>query len=613
MAGPWTGDVQITVLDGQSGIVSVPSQKVQACIGCAIAGTDYQVVPTAQNSTLKSTFTGGPLPEMAGLVINAGGVVLAVKVPTVTAGVITGSAQASTVITGVSIVGGVADIVYSAQTPRVLQTGDVVTIAGVVGAVEVNGTFKITVIDATHFTVPVTSITAYVSGGTVQFTGSVAKSNASAPGTASAYFSGIPTDTVYAMAVAQTGFTVGTTGGTVMISLDRGATFGPPIPVGTATTLSLLDVGGLDSGLVLHLGVSGKTWIGGGIDVNGKPVGDYVRCSTVEPLPNDAGIALGLAALVTYLSGGDSVFPLIQITGIWSAADATAFQSSGSTNLNGMASQYLFERMLMPTRDALVPLAWGGAGETETVWLASLVSAFSAETANRVCACAGYYNMPTAFPTQFASSPIYRRPYSLALGARQVAIEPQTHAGKAAGALGGSLSQIVRNPLTDPSDGFIYHDEYLTPSLDYLLPGGVARFATARTRARKRGFFAADPLLLAANGSDFALLPKGIVMDVACTVVHDVMSDFADADLTTKPDGTLSDSAAKTVFGACFSALTSVMTAAGMISDFSVAVDQTQNIQVTQTLVVKVSLLGVIYVLESDVSIGFTNTLAATG
>lgn len=273
MAGPWTGDVSIAVVDGQAGVSTVPSQTVQAVLGCAVAGTNYQVVPTAQNSTLKSTFTGGPLPETAGLVIQAGGTVLAVKVPTATTGVINGSAQATTAISGVTIVGGLADVAYTAQTPHVLQTGDVVTIAGVVGATEVNGTWKITVIDTTHFSIPVTSITAYVSGGTVQYTGSVVKSNATVPGTSSPYFTGTPNDVMYPMVVSQTGFTVGTTGGSVMISLDRGATFGPPIPVLAATSIDLADVGGYDSGLVLHFGTSGTTWIGGGL-LNGNPVGD---------------------------------------------------------------------------------------------------------------------------------------------------------------------------------------------------------------------------------------------------------------------------------------------------------------------------------------------------
>jgi cell division protein FtsX len=57
--------------------------------------------------------------------------------------------------------------------------------------------------------------------------------------------------------------------------------------------------------------------------------------------------------------------------------------------------------------------------------------------------------------------------------------------------------------------------------------------------------------------------------------------------------------------------MNSVLLAAGMISGFSVAVDQTQNIQQTQTLVVTISILGVVYVLQTNVTIGYASTLTA--
>lgn len=52
-----------------------------------------------------------------------------------------------------------------------LQAGDSVTISGVVGTVEVNGTWTIpaTDLDATHFDVPPQFLNAYVSGGVVNF------------------------------------------------------------------------------------------------------------------------------------------------------------------------------------------------------------------------------------------------------------------------------------------------------------------------------------------------------------------------------------------------------------------------------------------------------------
>jgi hypothetical protein len=92
---------------------------------------------------------------------------------------------------------------------------------------------------------------------------------------------------------------------------------------------------------------------------------------------------------------------------------------------------------------------------------------------------------------------------------------------------------------------------------------------------------------------------------------HDALEQFADADLTTNTNGTLSDSAAKTIWQTVYSALQSAMAAVGMISGFSVVVDQTQNIQVTQTLVVTITILGVAYVLQINVTIGYANQLAA--
>lgn len=600
MAGPWTGDVSFTVLDGSAGVVSVPSTKVQCVIGTSTSGTALQVVPTQSLATLTSTFTNGPLVEAAGLVVQAGGVVLAVKTAAGTAGAITVPAA----LTSVSGTGNtVTPIVITVSSTATVATGQVVTIAGVTGNTAANGTFPITVLSGTTFSIPATGNGTYGGSPSITPTGTVAVM----AGTDSPVFSGTPNDSVYAMVVAQTGFTAGTAGGAVLVSLDAGRTYGPPIAVGTSLTLALQDSSTSNpSGLTLTF-QTGKTWVGGGV-VNGKPVGDYARCSTTEPLPSAAGVAAALQAIVTYLAGSTTVFPIIQITGTYTNTDAATIEAQ----LDTMAGQYLFERLVMPSRDAKAPLAWSGAGETEATWLSSINTAFSAQVSKRVCATGGYYNMPSAFPTSYASSPIYRRPFSFALCARQVAIAAQRHAGKVGGAEGGNLTQIVRSPAVDPYDGFIYHDEYLTPSLDYFLPGGVGRFASARTHARKQGFFASNPLLLAQSGSDFALLPRGIVMDFACITAHGVLSNFAMADLVTNTNGTLSDSAAKTIWGACYDAIQSNMKAVGMISDFTVAVDQTQNIQITNTLVVTITILGVAYVLQVNVTTGFANTLSAT-
>ncbi len=599
----WTGDVQFTVLDGAAGVVSVPSQTVQCVIGTASGGTVGQVVPTQSLATLQGTLGTGPMMDAAGLCLQAGGVVLCVRATTATPGAIGGTTAIAGGITGATVA---TPCVITVGSTATITTGSVVTIAGVGGTTTANGTWVVTVLSGTTFSLNnCTGTGAYTSGGTATPKGAVATQTASVTADAP-YFTGTPNDSYFPMVVGQTGFTVGTAGGTLLVSLDAGRNWGSPIAVGTALTVALKDAGGYDTGLTLNL-TTAKTWTGGGI-VNGLPVGDYVRCSTTEPLASTAGISAAITAIQTYLSGSSAVFPIIHCPGIWTAANASTIEGY----LDTAATQYLFWRILLPWRDVKVPLAWGGqAAETEATWLAALNADISATTARRVVPCAGGYNMPSAFPTVFAGAPSYRRNFSFALGAREIAIAPQRHAGKAGGVQGGSLTQIVRNPVVDPTDGFVYHDEYLTPSLDYLLPGGVGRFATARSRARKPGFFAADPLTLAPPGSDFTLLPRALVMDVACTVSHDALEQFADADLTTNSNGTLSDSAAKTVWQTIYSALSSAMTAVGMISGFSVVVDQTQNILVTQTLQITITILGVAYVLQINVTIGYASQIAA--
>lgn len=599
---PYSGDVNITVLDNQGGVFSGPANSVQAIIGCATGGPINQVLATRTPATLQSTYLGGPMVEAAGLVLTAGGIVLAVRTPSATAGAFNGTTPISG---GVTAATAASPIVLTVGSTASLTTGSVVTVAAVGGITAANGTFMVTVINATTFSLDGSTGTgSYTSGGTVTPTGAVATT----VGTAAPYFTGTPNDDLYVMAVCQKGFTVGTTGGSMLLSIDGGKNFGPAIPVGTATTLALADAGGMDTGIVLNLGTSGETWIGGGI-VNGAPAGDYVRASTTGPQPNDTGIQGAMAAIVAYLAGSDATFPLIQIVGTLAASDATALQSGGSTNLTTLAAQYIYVRAIMSARDAHPPAAWGGAGETEAAWIAAVLLDFSATTAVRVCATAGHYNMTSAFPTSFAGLPACRRPYSMALAARQVAIAPQRHAGKAGGNQGGALAQIIVNPARDPGDGFIYHDEFQTPAFDYFLPGGVGRLASSRTRARQIGRFAADPLTLAPVGSDFSLLPRGIVMDLACTSVHDSLEQFSDADVVTNANGTLSDSAASTIGGAARDGLGSALLAAGSISGYTVVIDQSTNLQITPALKATVSILGVGYVLEEDVTIGFATSL----
>lgn len=604
----WTLDVQFTVNDGAAGVVSVPSQTVMAVIGPAGSGTVGQVVPTRQLTTLTGTFGfGGPLVEASGQVIQAGGTVLAVRATSASPGVLDGIAV---IAGGIVSSTNATPIVVTVASTTGMTSGQVVVIAGHTTNTNANGTWRITLIDATTFSLD-DSIGNGVGGSTGTITPTGSNATLATASTGAMWFTGTPNGDYWPMAVVVTGFTAGTTGGTVMFSLDAGRNFGPQMAIGTNLTMSLKDTGGLDTGLVWTV-TTAKVYTGGGI-VNGAVVGDSVRAHAIGPRLNDAGLVVALTALVNYVASSAGVFPMILVSGLDAAAsDATAFESGGATNLDSMAAKYLFERGLVSARDVHAPAAWGGqSAENEATWMASVIADYASTDARRVVPCAGWYNMPSAFATAFASSPSYRSPLSWALAAREVAIDTQRHAGKVGGVQGGNIKQIVVSPTTDPYDGFVYHNELLTPGFDYLRPGGTARLTTATTHFRKPGFFFSNPLTLAPQGSDFTLLPQGLVMDVACTIAHGVLSNFIAADFTTKTNGTLSDSAANTIKGAVYDAIQSNMVGVGMISSFSIVVDQTQNIQVTKILQVSISILGVVYILQVNVPIGFTNALAA--
>jgi hypothetical protein len=578
-----TGDVELTILDGTAGVVIVPAASVQVVIGCATAGTVGAIVATRSLTTLTSSFTSGPLVEAAGLTVQAGGTVLAMRATTATAGSINGTTQVVPAITATDT----SSPILVTSTAHGLVTGDVVTITGTVGQTGANGTFKITKVSADTFTLDnSTSAGAWVSGGAITFTGTVQTGT----GTSVMTYTGTPVDDLYPMVRTKAGGTVGVAGITIEISFDAGRTFGPTIALGTAIAYTLTG-----TGLTINF-ATGKTLI----------AGDYARCSTTAPMWDAAGLAAAIASLAASpyaLTGWGS----IHLVGVTTAALAATAQ----TALDTLAGDYLFTGVFASFRDAIAPTAWGGLGETDAVWMASINAAITATSAKRVLATGGHYNMPSAFPTAIASVPRYRRPLAWALAARQVAIPQQRHAGRVKD---GALAQIVVDPVNDPLDGFNYHDERTNPGLDFKT-GGAGRFTSARTRiglgSSGGGFFIVNPLTLAPLGSDFWMWPYRAVMDVACGITHQAGQAFVNDDLRTNANGTLSDKDALAIKNATTSALTVGMTNVAMISGVQVAVDQSQNINITGTVVITVTILARGYVLQESVSIGYANQLAA--
>jgi uncharacterized protein DUF2586/ubiquitin-activating enzyme E1-like protein len=587
-----TGDVEITILDGGGSTVQVASSSLQVVLGCADSGTVGEIVSTRSLSTLSSTFTAGPLMEAAGMAVNNGGTVLAVRLTANTAGFFNGADRTTVTVTGAT---NATPTVITA-TAHGLLTGSIVTIAGVGGNTGANGTWKVTVLSSDTFSIPVdtTGGSSFSTGGTVQFTGLIM----SGTGTSVPTVTGTPNDTYYVQIDIVKGGTIAANGIVFTISLDAGRSKGPNISLGTSTTYAI-------SGTGITVTFGSGTLV----------AGDRIRFSTTEPAWNTSGVAAALTALLGSQYAAIGWGGGTHLVGTCAESSAAAFAASGSPALETLASAYIFTRGIVSARDVHVPAAWGGpaSAESESTWMGSIEADYGALSANRIMACAGHYNMTSAFTKSAAGAPTYRRPLGWAAAARQVAIPPQRHSGRfrRVGRDGGPLEMIVQDPTNDPKDGFIYHDERINPGLDRIM-GGAGRFCAARTRIGAPGVFIANPILSSAPGSDFDIYPKGAVMDVACSIAHQTGQQSINDDVRLNKGGTIFENDAKNIEGAINDALRSQMVAAAMCSEAAAVVDRDWNVKATNKLKTKVRIRARGYILEHDIEIGYGDLEAST-
>lgn len=419
----------------------------------------------------------------------------------------------------------------------------------------------------------------------VQFVGS---------GTSVITVTGAPYDDYYVQfkVTSTGGGTIGVAGIFFQVSLDAGRHYGPILALGTAATYVIPQTG-------ITLNFASGTLV----------AGDTAQFSTTAPIWNDSGLQSALQALQASQYAGTG-WGSTHIVGVAAGSDVSTVAGYPTSYLETLANGYLFTRAIFTARDAHAPTAWGGAGETESAWMTAIGTDYSAVSAKRACVGAGYYNMPSAFSNTAAGAPAYRRPLSWAAAAREVTVPPQRHIGRVSD---GALSQIIVNPTTDPTDGFIYHDERVNPGLDYLEAGfGTNRFMAAWTRIPNLpGFYITNPLLASTIGSQFFLLPLGLVMDVACNIVHQVAQEEIDADVRLNNNGTLYVNEALAIQSTILNTINADMTNQNMISSADVVVSQTQNVQATNTVVINVTLTARGYVLAETVNIGFSNPLLA--
>jgi len=382
-------------------------------------------------------------------------------------------------------------------------------------------------------------------------------------------------DDYYVVVKSVLAGTIGTGPVNIQFSLDAGRTFSPVLALGTATTYAIPN-----TGITLNFTVGTMV------------VGDTYKFRTVAPAGNDAGVTAAIAALQASpyaIQGWGSMHLVGPING----ASAATYQ----TNLETAAVTYdVFTRIMTEARDASPATTWGGSGETEAAWMSSLQTSFSALQARREGVGAGHYNMVSAFPI-LGTTFRYRRPGEWAVAARVTTIPTQRMASRVSD---GQLSQIIVDPTSDPGDGFIYHDERITPGLT------GSRFQACRTRVGKGvGFYLDLPNLMSPTGSDFQYFPQGSVIDVVCDIAKQTAADEIDNDLILNTNGTISESDALRIESVTNQAIKNSCTDVKMISGGSVVVSRTQNVRTTGKVLMTVTINGVGYVTEVDITVGF--------
>jgi hypothetical protein len=518
-----TGDVEITLSDGQGGVVVAPLSSVQAVIGWAPTGTPYQIVSTQNPATLQSVFTAGPLVEAASLVCAAGGTVLAVSVP--------------------------------------------LTAKGLASAVGYSST------NAYH-----------TAGGTAALT---------LDGTNGAW------DDNYLVVECVVAGTVGTgPGPSIQISVDAGRNFGPAISLGSATSYAIANSG-------ITVGFTGAY---------AMAVGDAFYWQTIGPKWNLGAVQTALNTLggsqygivgwgSTHLVGNDSSSTGGSGTTFTGGVDG-ASAATIETYADSLAAAYTYTRIMLAARDAAAPAQYGGSGETDATWYGNISNDYSAVSAKRIMACAGYYNTPSATGQNTSyGTPARRRSLAWATAARTATITPQVMQSRVSD---GALSNIIVNPSSDPLDGFVYHNDGSNGPLD------TARFCSARTRKGKPGYFVSHPNLMSPLGSQYNWWPKGAVIDIAAFLVHQLGDDFIDSDMRVNANGTLYINDVNKIQDHIGAGIDAVLLAQGWVSQATVVVvDQTANVAATSVVPLTVTVYGRGYVDEIAATLGFANALQA--
>lgn len=381
-------------------------------------------------------------------------------------------------------------------------------------------------------------------------------------GTALPVISGAPLDAYQVvLEVVRGAASLAANAATVKVSLDNGETFGPELAVPISGTLALTGTG-------LTATFSNGTFV----------AGERYEFRTAAPAPNLSDIS---AAFERMLASTTDV-ELVHVVGPADSVAATALDVLA----DGAIAAHKPRVVLLEARAPR-------AEEAASAWRADLKDDFEDFVSDRVAVCAGEADYYAVLGRRYV-----RRSIGTLVAAR-AALVP----------ISEDLAFVARGAL--PGVLAITHDEDSTPDLN------EARFITTRQHQGLPGYYITNPLMMAAPGSDYALLQRRRVWDRAYRVLRRTVLPFLSTDLLVNPasvssplvPGAIDEVDAATIEDRATDALTDALlrSTPRHATEVSVLVDRSNNLLSTEELGVDFEVAPKAYAKTIRGRLGFRN------
>lgn len=312
------------------------------------------------------------------------------------------------------------------------------------------------------------------------------------------------------------------------------------------------------------------------------PAGTYVLGDTFDFTTEPAHLnAADLAVLATALAAVPSVDPRL-----WGIADAYTTATEGFAMASALGGQ--LQTLAAGYRYARGVCDVGSGGSS-----ASCLTAKAAFQDRRICDAYGFELLDAVLP--FEGFSVAKQSAAVHMFTRAVGSLISTDLCRvASGSLNGSR--------------YIYFDSSQDPTLD------AAGIATLRTWPTIAGFYIANANLAAPVGSDFQTLQYGRIMDTMCATAYQSMLPFIGEGFRTVPvtgaidplDAASVNTAGQNAQDAALLQPQNARGTAGHVSAVVFAVDETNNLAATSTLLTTVAAEPLGYAKTISQQLGFT-------